>query len=131
MIGRFTLNPVSAPINAVHDNTGQEVIKITSDKLELILERHLKNLERRKDWIAPLGLLLAIITTFCAATFKDALLPADTWKAVFFLSGLVSLYWLCLSLWASFRAPAIGDLMVKIKQDSGSQSNTQMQKSRA
>lgn len=128
MTGRVRVNAVSAPINAIHDNTGQELIKITSDKLELILERHLKNLERRKEWIAPLSLLLAIITTFCTANFKDAILSADTWRAAFVLLGLASCYWLCQSIWAYLRAPAIGDLMEKIKQGSESRSSPRVQK---
>ena len=131
MTGRVRINPVNAPITKVHENTGQELIVITSDRLELVLERHLKNLERRKEWFTPLGLLLAIITTFCTATFKEAFLPADTWKAIFFISGIVSLFWLFKSGWASLRAPAISDLMKKIKQDSGSQSNPQIQKTGA
>ena len=131
MTGKVRINQASAPIKKVHENTDQELIVITSDRLELVLQKHLKNLERRNEWIAPLGLLLAIITTFCTATFKDAFFAADTWKAIFVMAGVTSFVWLVRSGWASFRAPDIGEVMSSIKQRSDSQSNTQIQKTGA
>ncbi len=131
MTGRVRINQVNAPIKKVHENTEQELIVITSDRLELVLQKHLKNLERRKEWIAPLGLLLAIVTTFCTATFKDAFFAADTWKAIFVMAGVASFVWLIKSGWASFRAPDIGVVMNKIKQSSDSQAHTQIQKAGA
>jgi hypothetical protein len=131
MTGRVRINQVNAPIKKVHKNTEQEIIVITSDRLELVLQKHLKYLERRKEWIAPLGLLLAIVTTFCTATFKNAFFSADTWKAIFVMAGVVSLVWLIKSGWASFRSPDIGEVMNKIKQNSDTQTNIQIQKAGA
>lgn len=128
MTGRVRYSNVNAPVTKVHDNTSQEIIIITSDRLELVLERYLKNLERRKEWIAPLSLLITVVVTFSTATFKQAFFSADTWSAIFFLVGLLSLLWLIKSSLASWKAPAIGDLMSKIKQNSESQSNTQLQR---
>ena len=131
MTGRVKINTVNAPIRKVHENTEQEIIVITSDRLQLVLQKHLKNLERRKEWIAPLGLLLAIVTTFCTTTFRDTIFSADTWEAIFVMAGVASFVWLVKSGWASLRAPDIGEVMNKIKQSSDSQSNTQIQKAGA
>jgi hypothetical protein len=107
---------VSVQISQVHRNTNQEVIQITDDKLRLILKDHLHKMERRKDWIAPLGVLIAVISVFVSASFKDALgLPAATWSAIFVIFGLASLIWLVRCLAAVRRSPTLDDVVNAIK----------------
>jgi len=106
----------SVMIDEIHSNTSQELIEITSDKLKLILKEHIDNIERTKAWQMPLSLLVAIVLVFCSASFKAALgLSADTWCAVFFLSGILCALWLVIVLFKIKKSPTLDDVMSIIK----------------
>jgi hypothetical protein len=116
--GRYS--SANAPIAQVHVNTSQEIIQVTDDKLRLILSCHLDVMEKRKDWIAPLGLVIAVITVFVSSEFKDALgLDAATWRAIFILSGLASGVWLVYTLVVAWRSPSLDDVVRAIKNSGG------------
>lgn len=86
-------------IKTVHSNVDQQLIQITEDKLRLILNDHVKCMERKSEWVAPLGILLTIIVTFSTTDFKDIYFSADTWKAIFIMSGMLTCVWLIKSLY--------------------------------
>lgn len=112
--GRFS--PVHAPVKVVHSNLDQEIIQITEDKLRLVLNQHLTKCEQRLAWVAPLGLLIAIVTAFTTATFKDALmLSAATWEAAFLITALISAAWLVKTVITAFQAPTVEDIVAKVK----------------
>ena len=108
-------NEITAPIKSVHSNLEQVLIHITEDKLRLVLNEHIKKVERKKDWVAPFSLLIAIITTFATSNFKEALFSASTWEAIFFIVGMLSLFWLCNSVWIALTASTIDDIVSQIK----------------
>lgn len=114
--GRFT--QVQAPVKAVHSNLDQEIIQITEDKLRLVLNQHIADVEQRKAWIAPLGLLLAVLTAIVTSDFKDAYFKAPTWEAIFIITGLMSVCWLVVTIWKSLRSPTVEDIVEKIKNRS-------------
>ena len=111
--GRFS--PLKAPVKFVHSNLEQEIIQITEDRLRLILKDHLALAEDRKTWIGPLGILLAIITAFVTADFRDFLFKAPVWQAVFLITGFLSLAWLIYSIYRANNAPSIDDIIKRIK----------------
>ncbi len=111
--GKFT--ETTAPIKSIHSNLDQVLINITEDKVRLVLNEHIKNVERKKDWIAPLSLLIAIVTTFATSTFKDAVFPASTWQAIFFIVGGISALWLLKAIWIALNASTIDDIVSQIK----------------
>ncbi len=112
--GRFS--QVQAPVKVVHSNLDQEIIQITEDKLRLVLNLHLAKCEQRLAWVAPLGLLIAILTAFTTATFKDAfMLSAATWEAAFLIAALLSAAWLAKTAIAAFQASTVEDIVAKIK----------------
>lgn len=105
-------------IEAVHSNLTTEVIKITSDKLKLILTQHLSNLEKRKEWWTPFSLLIAILIIFPTTDFKDSFsIKATTWEAFFMMFLLLMLIWLIFSGWKAFKAKSISDIINLIKSD--------------
>jgi hypothetical protein len=113
------ISPSQAPITAIHRYTGQELIEITEDKLRLILLEHVSQIEAKKSWISPLGILIAVITTLCTCTFKDALyLEAAVWKAIFILITIASAIWLVRSIYVCCTATTINDVIETIKQRS-------------
>ena len=94
----------------------QQVIKITVDRLSLILHKHASSIEERKGWIAPLGILITILVVLLTANFKDIIWSPDTWAALFVLSAGLSFLWLIKSLWKAYQSETIDNLIEKIKK---------------
>lgn len=102
----------------VHMNLGQDAIVITEDKVRLVLMTHLRTLEQKRGWIAPLGLLVAIVTAFATAKFQDAFgLKATTWEAIFVLSGIASLVWTIIAVVVAARAPSVDGVVSEMKRE--------------
>jgi hypothetical protein len=99
----------------VSPNISQHIIMTTEDRLKLCLTETLKKAERKHDWIAPLGLLIAVITAFVTASFKDYILSAKTWEAVFVMVGLGSIIWLIISIRYAFIKIDIDDIINELK----------------
>ena len=97
-------------------NVAQGVIVITEDKVRLCLLKHLSQLEARRGWIAPAGILLTIITTFATTTFRDFMLNSDTWKAIFIIAGLLVAAWLIKAIIVALRSPSIEDVVAEMKR---------------
>jgi hypothetical protein len=102
-------------ITAVHGDLTQQVVQITLDKLCLVLHRHVEKSTRSRDWIAPAGVLLSILLTFASTTFRDNVLSAATWSAVFLLLAIASAGWLVVTLLRLRRAETIDQLVERIK----------------
>jgi len=103
-------------ITETHDNTSQELISITGDKLKLILLQNLSLIESNKAWQMPLSLLLTIILVFCSADFKDAFnLSKNVWSAIFIISGLVCAIWLIACLYKLKKNITVDELIDVIK----------------
>lgn len=107
----------------VHLNLSQEVIITTEDKIKLRLSEHLKRMEKRKSWIAPLGILLAITVTLVTSSFKDVGLNSATWKAIFIITGVISFGWLMYSVWEACHSKKMIDIISELKKDSTSMEN--------
>lgn len=112
--GRITAGK-KVEITAVHGDLNQQVVQITLDRLCLVLHRHVEKTTRSRDWIAPAGVLLSIILTFASATFRDNILKAAVWSALFFLLGIASLVWLVVTLTRLVKAESVDDLVNRIK----------------
>jgi hypothetical protein len=54
----------------VHPTLNQEILVTTSDKLRLCLQQHQSILAGRTVWIAPLGVLLALLCALLASDFR-------------------------------------------------------------
>jgi len=119
MASNGSYSKVQAPVRNVHTNLDQNVIQVTEDKLLLVLNEHLDNVERKNEWIAPLGILIAIITTFSTSNFKEAGFSAPTWEAIFFICGLLSAGWLVRAIYIAYCSPSIEQVVEKIKNSSG------------
>ena len=71
-------------------NLGQNVIVTTEDKIRLCLTKHLQRIEQKNSWAVPLGILLTILIIFPTTTFKDFIVSAEVWQAIFIISGIIS-----------------------------------------
>lgn len=101
---------------AIHKNTDQDVIVTTEDKVRICLLQHLKYFERRSAWIAPLGILLALVTTFLTSSFNNFYLDAATWRAIFLVSGVVTFGWLVYAVVCAFRSKGVDDIVRELKK---------------
>lgn len=101
----LVLNPgfTSSMITKVHADLKQEIIITTEDRLKGYLEEYRQSLQKSRDWIAPLGILVTIGIVFPTTNFANNFLGMDapTWRAVFFLSFIGCLGWLVIT---GFRA---------------------------
>ena len=104
-------------VTDIHENTSQEIIRITVDRLKLVLVEHKNGFERRKEWHTPLGLALTVLLVFITSTFKDALgFHADTWAAFFLISLALSLAWLIRAIYIACKCPTMDDIVEKMKK---------------
>jgi len=100
----------------IHLNLGQEFVLTTDDKIRLCLNKHLSRVEKRNAWITPLGVLLTIIIVFPTTTFQPFVCSAETWEAVFIVSGVICLGWLVRAIWQSRVATSIDSVIDEIKR---------------
>ncbi|MBI2089225.1 MAG: hypothetical protein HYT78_10845 [Deltaproteobacteria bacterium] len=71
-------------------NVKQALIVTTEDRVRIHLSGHLANVEKRKGWIAPLGILTTIVIALVTAEFKEnsILFSRATWEAIFVITGV-------------------------------------------
>lgn len=100
----------------ITSNLGQHVILTTEDKIRLAILEHLHHMEERHGWIAPLGLLVPILAAFVTAEFRDAVLTAAQWHALFIFSGLASFAWLIHASCRAWTAPTAEDFVNALKK---------------
>ncbi|MCY1301885.1 hypothetical protein D9M70_515200 [compost metagenome] len=106
-------------VEEIHDNTSQEIISITTDKLRLALIDHLDKVNKKNSWHMPLSLLVGVIVVFCSSNFKQALgLSPDSWAAIFALFGVFCALWLVKALaerYSGKKGTTLDDLILTIK----------------
>ncbi len=81
----------------IHKNIGQEIVITTVDKVRLCLMENRDLLTAKKEWLTPLGIFLALLTTLVAADFRDFYFKPEVWKAIYVLATLISFIWLIIS----------------------------------
>src|SRR5438552_360925 len=93
----------------VHSNVNQEIVVTTVDKLRLCLMRNYAHLTAKTAWTTPLGVLLTLAATLCAAEFRDTLgIKKEYWWALFMLAAASAAAWLVASLYRLVRAAIHG-----------------------
>ena len=100
-------------------NISQVFIETTEDKVRLCLNECLETMERRREWLAPAGVLATLATTwFTVASFRDFLsLPACTWQAVYVIATIIFSILLVRSLLPFPKRYSVDEVIIKIKGD--------------
>jgi hypothetical protein len=111
-----SIHDTSVPVTSRHINVDQALLTITEDRLRLVLNQHLRNMEARFSWIAPLGILISIIVTLATTDFKEFVLDPPTWRAIFILSGILTGTWLIRSLVRAMRSESVEDVIEKLRR---------------
>ena len=108
----------SINIDAIHDNTSQEVLVITIDKLRLRLADHLTNVAKSHDWQAAFGVLLTLTVSLLTSGFKETFgVSAEIWRALFIVGAILSFAWLIKTLVQAFKTESLEVLIRKIKSE--------------
>ena len=102
-VGRVTLN------------VSQSVVVTTEDKLKICLNDHVKKIEQGKEWLAPFSLLSSLVLSLVTADFKQAVLSAETWHALFIIASVLSVIWLLITLRNAFSSRSIDFVIDDIK----------------
>jgi len=92
----LTNNPM---VGDFYDNTQSNVIRITDDKLKVILMENKQSLSGSTDFLAPTTLLLSLILTYCTTDFREFLkVSAAVWQGFYFFLTLGTIAWLVIVL---------------------------------
>ena len=81
----------SVTINNSVSEININVISITEDRLENILNSHFSRISKSKDWIGAVALSVTLLIVLVTSEFKNILLDAPVWKAFFLFLFLASL----------------------------------------
>lgn len=109
----LTDNPM---VNEFYDNTQSNIIRITDDKLKVILLENKETLVKNTDYIAPLTLLISLILTFCTTDFKDFFtISSNVWKGFYLFLTLGSGIWLFWEIRKKRESITINELIDKIR----------------
>lgn len=102
-------------------NLSHNVLILSEDKARLLLLAHLSRMASREAWLAPAGILATVLATFATTTFRDFVLDAATWRALFIFAALSSGAWLAWRLWTQRSSPTLDDLVGALKAASDQQ----------
>ena len=72
-------------------------------------------IKRQSEWIAPLGLVIAITLTLTTTSFNNFFLPSETWNAIFVIVDVVAFLWLLISLRHLRKPLVIADEIEQLK----------------
>lgn len=105
----------------VFDNLDQNIIRITEDKMKLILIENFKKIEDKKAWVSPFGIFIALLVVFLTTEkFKDFLyIPAAVWEAGCYIAMVVFIFLTVKSAATAFknRTSSIAGIISELKKD--------------
>lgn len=101
----------------IHYNISQELIVTTEDKIRLYLSEHIKYMDKKRGFVAPLSIFITISMVFLTSSFHDFFLNAETWNSIFIIADIFAFVWLMLSIKEALKSQNIEDLIKKLKND--------------
>lgn len=87
----------------IHKNLGQEVILTTVDKVTLCLLKNRDNITAKREWLTPLSIFLALLTTLVAADFHKFIFEPNVWTAIYVIGTVLSFVWLCRAAYTAWK----------------------------
>ena len=106
VFGQELLTQELVTVEKVHVNVSQSLIITTEDRMHLWLREVMIRFRKQFEWVAPLSLFITITLTLTTTSFKNLVLPAETWHAIFLIVDIISFGWLIASL-RHLRRPII------------------------
>ena len=91
------------------------ILTLQIDALRLILKENLGARDKRDAWIAPLGLLVTLVSTSLVSDFSNRFgLKAAQWQTLAYVSIFACLIWLSRAAYSSFKVPTLEQVMSRI-----------------
>jgi MFS family permease len=97
-------------------NLSDDTLIISEDRVRLLLVVHLQRMGARERWLSLAGILATIAATLATTTFRDFILDAHTWRAVFLVAGALAFAWLLINLGRLRNVPSVDQLVTKMKE---------------
>jgi len=108
-----TDNPM---VDRFYDNTQSNVIRITDDKLKVILLENKDAIEKKSNFLTPLILLITLVLTFCTNDFKDFLtISKESWQGFYMFCILGSIVWLIIEIKKKKKVLTVKELLNKVR----------------
>ena len=107
-----------APVEEYTENIGQNIIKITEDKIRLCLNNYINIIDGKKDWLFPFGFFITLIITLTTAEFKDIFsIPSSIWRSIYLMlaaiAGVATLYLYFLK--QSYKTVTVEEIVIALK----------------
>jgi hypothetical protein len=102
-------------VKKVNVNVDQELIMITEDRAKLCLMNFLQNMGKRDSWTTPAAIFLTVVATLATTSFRQFVVNADVWQAIFLIVAALSIIWLIISLIKRPKAMKIEDVIKELK----------------
>lgn len=104
-------------VAAEYENIQSNLIRISEDKVRLILTDYTDKLKKNIDWVGYAGILITLLVTFFTCDYKGFLgVSGDTWRGMFIMLSIVVFYKLIKSLYNKWkRSLSIDDVISKMK----------------
>ncbi len=99
----------------VHINVGLTVIVTTEDKVKLLIRDKQDIAKARDAWIAPLGVAVSMLLALISADFRDFVIAAPVWKAMFIIALLLSVCWLIRTLVTRPKSQSVEEFIQHLK----------------
>jgi hypothetical protein len=113
--GQTLVNSITSKSRDAILDVTEKCIITTEDRARLCLKDCVENMETRRAWIAPLGILMTIVVTLVSASFKDWVLPAAVWQSSFIIALILSGIWLVRTLISRPKVITIDEIVKKLK----------------
>lgn len=89
------INDGSIEVDVTISVTPDCIIKIPDDTLENILNLHISNLKKSREWLAALSFSISTLLVLLTADFKEKWgIVGDGWKILFILIFIISIIYL-------------------------------------
>jgi hypothetical protein len=119
MTGKATPQVISTDnpmVDQFYDNTQSNVIRITEDKLKVILLENKELINKKSNFWTPLVLLITLILALCTTEFKSFLsIPKEYWGGFFMFCTLGSVVWFGIELKKTKKILSTDELTDKIR----------------
>jgi hypothetical protein len=113
-----SIQQAMAEDSIVYRNVGQEVIETTADKVRLCLRDYQDSLRSQRDWVAPLALIITLVTTLATSTFKNLIVSASLWQGTYLVAAIGTSMWLIYSVARAItlrKATSVETVVQKLK----------------
>lgn len=112
-----------------YENIQSNLIRISEDKVRIILVEYTEKLKKNVDWLGYAGILVTLLVTFCTCSYTEfAGVSGDTWRGMFIMLSFVMAYQLVKSLYNKWKnSCTIDDVLLRMKNVDDSQPNTSKQ----